>query len=326
MNLTFLPREQNSLAFDTNCALIDDCNGRLHAVLRHVAPSTPNPTRPVSSIVCQSLHENLATYNGVRKPVVVCNNRTALLYHYEDPRLVRRKDGSFYMTVCSWAGQYFEDGVNFHTVGHQVIYELDKAFNVLRITHPVYGYNGVHHFSNLKAEKNWLPFLYDEQLFMIYHVAPHTVFREIDEYSTEEHITPGVPVWEYGRPSGSTPPLPFDDTSSLVFFHSFTSQGVNRTYHIGAYLMENRPPFKVLRSTKAPLAIGDLALTNGKKFQPQLNYFLGSTAPSSHKFQHAALFPCGGVRRGDRWLLGTGVNEIASGVLTFTTQEIEALL
>ena len=152
------------------------------------------------------------------------------------------------------------------------------------------------------------------------------LFREIDEYSTEEYITSGVPAWQYGIPSGSTPPLPFDDVSSLVFFHSFTSQGVNRTYHVGAYLMENRPPFKVLRSTRTPLAVGDPGLTEGKEFQPQLNYFLGSTAPSSHKHRHAALFPCGGVRRGDRWLLGTGVNEIASGVLTFTTQEIEALL
>lgn len=326
MNLTFLPRDSSGLAFDSNCALAEDINGKLHAIIRHVAPALPNPTRPVSSIVCQPLCELARGFNGPRSSIVQCDNRTSLLYHYEDPRLVRRKDGGFYMTVCSWGGQYFEDTVNFHTAGHQMLFELDQSFKVQKEHHPVYAHNGVNHFSNLQHEKNWLPFLYDEQLYMIYRVAPHTVFREIDEYSIEEYITPGAPSWSYGTPSGGSAPLPFDDHHSLVFFHSFTTKGVIRTYYVGAYLMENKPPFKIIRSSRTPLAAGDQERTGGQEFQVQMSYFLGSTAPSSHKHHHAVLFPCGAVRRRDTWLVGTGINDIAAGILSFTTEEIEASL
>lgn len=326
MTLTFLQRDRKSRAFDTNCALIDDAKGNLHAVLQHIAPSGPNPTRPASSIVAQPLLEDLTAFSGQRRQVVFCNNRTALLYHYEEPRIIRRPGNGFYLLTCSWGGQYFEDSVNFYTAGHQILYELDEQFNIQKERHPVYRCNGAHHFSNLKDERNWLPLLYDGQLFMICHLAPHTAFREIDEYDTEEYKTPGISSWEYGTPNGGSSPYPFDDNTSIVFFHSYLTKGSVRTYYVGVYLLENKPPFRIVRNSQKPLAIGDLQQTADNEFKTQIAYFVSPSAPSAHKPQHAVLFPCGAVRRDKRWLVGVGINNITAGILTFSDTEVEASL
>lgn len=326
MTLTFLPRTQQSRAFDSNCALVEGAAGKAYAVIQHVAPSKLNLTRPASSIVQQPLSDDLFSFCGPRQPVVQCDDRASLLYHYEEPRVVHRPSGGFYMLVCAWGEQYFQDNVNFHTVGHQILYELNEQLKVQKESHPVYRYNGAHHFSNLKHEKNWLPFLYEDQLFMVYHETPHTVFHEIDEYETTEYITSGVQDWKYGTPSGGTPPQPFDDKTSLVFFHSYLMNGSIRIYHIGAYLMENSPPFRVVRNSKTPLAIGDPQHTADKTFKAQTTYLLGSSTPSSRKQRHGTLFPCGAVKRGDYWLVGTGINNVAAGILTFSSAEIEASL
>lgn len=326
MNLSFLPHDSESFGFNSNCAVIDDSQGNLHVMARHVAPCSVNMTKPVSSIRHMTLNPDLRTYGPQVESVLHCDNRTALLYHYEDPRIIRKPDGGYIMSVCSWGGQYFDDGVNFHTAGHQIVYTLSPKFKVESEVHPVYGYNGVHHFANLVHEKNWLPFLYQNDLYFTYHVTPHKVFRVVDEYSTIEYVTDGVQGWDYGRPSGGTAPVAFDDRTSLVLFHSFTEEGVIRTYHVGAYLMENEPPFRIVRYTKKPLITANKDHTTSSKFFKQSQYFLGSTAPSSHKHHHAVVYPCGKVRQRDNWIAGCGINDITSGLLTFTTKEIEDAL
>jgi hypothetical protein len=86
--------------------------------------------------------------------------------------------------------------------------------------------------------------------------------------------------------------------------------------------MMNKPPFDIVRWVKTPLITGSATLTDTEAFHKQSHYFLGSTAPSSHKLHHSVVYPCGLVRKGDRWLAGCGINDIASGVLEFETKEI----
>ena len=330
MKIDFLPRDIDSYAFDSNCAVVDDPQGNLHILARHVAPCTVNLSKPVSSILHHTVDPTIvgnAVPSYVRsKAVLRCDNRTPLLYHYEDPRITPKPGGGYVMAVCSWGGQYFDDGVNFHTAGRQIIYTLSPDFKVIGEEHPVYGYNGVHHFANLVHEKNWLPFFHDDKLYLTYRVTPHRVFRVVDEYETEEYVTEGVSDWLYGQPAGGTAPVPFDSDTSLSLFHSFTEEGVIRTYHVGAYLMENRPPFRIVRYTKKPLITANKDMTNSQEFHKQSQYFLGSTAPSSHKHHHAVIYPCGKVRRHDNWLVGCGINDITAGLLTLTTKEIEDAL
>lgn len=325
MNLSLLPRDEESLAFDSNCALVDDPQGSLHVIARHIAPCTLNKTKPVSSILHHTLSQDFHSYTST-STVVACDNRTPLLYHYEDPRIVRRANGEYYMLVCSWGGQYFDDGVNFYTAGHQMLYTLSADFKVQNVVHPVYGFNGRHHFANLRHEKNWIPILRNEDLYIAYGLTPHRVFRILDDYTTEEHITDGITDWGYGTPSGGTPLVPFDDKTSVGLFHSFTLEGVIRTYHVGAYLVENDDPFRILRWSRKPLITAHKEQTTSPKFYKQSHYFLGSTAPSSHKHHHAVVYPCGMVRRDDFWMAGCGINDITGGLLTFTTKELEATL
>lgn len=325
MNLSFLPSDPESLSFYSNCSVIDDAKGNLHVIVRQTSPCMANRTRPVSSIRKLSLNSSLIPY-GPEQTVLQCDNRTSLLYHYEDPRVIRRPDGGYIMSVCSWGGQYLDDAVNFSTAGHQIVYHLSPSFQIEKETHPVYGYNGVHHYANLRDEKNWIPFLYQNELHFSYHVSPHRVFCIKDDYTTLEYETAGVKDWQYGRPSGNTPPVPFDEHTSLALFHSFIERDLMRVYHVGAYLMENEPPFRILRHTKKPLISGDLNHTISEKFSRPRSYFMGSTAPSSHKNQHAVIYPCGMARQADNWVVGCGINDITSGLLTFTTKEVEDAL
>jgi hypothetical protein len=192
------------------------------------------PTKPVSSIHCMGLSPTSRI-----TPVKLQSCAATTVHRFsttkEDPRKCCEKpDGNYIMTACVWGGQYFDDGVNFHTAGHQVAHTLSPTFKVLYEEHPVYGYNGVHPFANLVHEKNWLPFLYDDKLHFIYHVTPHKVFHIVNEYETQTYASDGVTDWSYGRPSGGTAPIPFDDDTWIVLFHSFTEEGVIRTYHVGA--------------------------------------------------------------------------------------------
>ena len=66
MNLSFLPRDPDSLAFDSNCAIIDDIQGNLHVIARHVSPCSVNQTKPVSSIVCNTFDPDLAHYQTTK--------------------------------------------------------------------------------------------------------------------------------------------------------------------------------------------------------------------------------------------------------------------
>lgn len=325
MNLTLLPHDPAGLAFTSNCSIVVTPNGALHALIRQVAPCEVNLTKPVSSIYHGVLSPNYKAYLSMT-PLVQCDNRTPLLYHYEDPRVVCAPNGTYVMTVCSWAGQYFDDGVNFQTVAHQMVYGLSPDFKILHETHPVYGYNGRHHFANLVDEKNWIPFFYANELHFAYTIKPHRVFRIVDDYTTLEYTTAGLTDWEYGKPSGSTPLVDFDDQARLGLFHSYIAKGVERTYYLGAYLIEKHPPFRILRWTKKPLIVGSREHTASEIYHNAWSYFMGSTAPSSHKHQHAVVYPCSLLRQGDTWLAGCGVNEIASGVLSFSTKEVEDLL
>ena len=323
MTITMLPRDADSLAFDMNCAILPAADG-YDLFIRQVSPSVANPTRPVSTIVHQRVSRDFRRWTSERRQLLWCNNTTALLYHYEDPRVIPNPAGGTTLSACTWGGQYFEDNVNFHTAGHQLLCQLNVDFEVIDTRHPVHGYNGVSPLSNLRHEKNWVPFYAEGRLHFIYHCTPHHVFHEVDEYDTKVYRTDG-PKWNYGQPSPSTPPVDLGDGTSLVFFHSFLTDGMIRTYHVGAYVMENREPFRVLRCTTRPLVTGDPRHTV-IGFERQNSYFLGSTAPSSHKLHHAVMFPCGVVRDGDLWHLSSGVNDIAAGIITLETKEIEVLL
>ncbi len=124
-----------------------------------------------------------------------------------------------------------------------------------------------------RIEKNWMPFSYNDQLHFIYSMKRHTIFQYIPGANAcrKAASTHSVKKWKWGEYRGSTPCLPFGEYY-LTFFHSskeLPSQSSNeqplRHYFIGAYIFENKKPFRIKGVTTIPIThpsfySGDLSL------------------------------------------------------------------
>ena len=69
-------------------------------------------------------------------------------------------------------------------------------------------------------------------------------------------------------------------------------------YHIGALLMEDKPPFRTVKITRHPILSGNEEWMMGV-----------------HHWKPNVVFPCGAIEDKDGYLLTYGVNDAASRIL-----------
>jgi predicted GH43/DUF377 family glycosyl hydrolase len=135
-------------------------------------------------------------------------------------------------------------------------------------------------------EKNWVPFIYEDQLFLAYSLNPHRIFLprlDTGECQTAFN-TSSLIQWNWGILRGGTPGLIVND-QYLAFFHSSInmitchSAGKNIDhYFIGTYTFSAQPPFEITQMSPKPI-IGQ-------------NFYQGeSYKPYWKPIQ--AVFPCG---------------------------------
>lgn len=139
-----------------------------------------------------------------------------------------------------------------------------------------------------RREKNWVPFVYENELLLAYQLFPHKIFRpRLDGSECCDTIATSVPshVWEWGELRGGTPALKLNDSYYLSFFHSCTflsSVHSNNNcvphYFIGAYLFSAEPPFEIKYISPEPII--------GKNFYHGCKY-----KPYWHPV--CVVFPCG---------------------------------
>lgn len=112
-----------------------------------------------------------------------------------------------------------------------------------------------------RREKNWVPFVYQDQLLLSYSINPHLVFRPLLWSNACEAISWSrtTPEWKWGDLLGGTPALPLGD-HYLSFFHSsmkiasVQSEGVPMLhYFMGAYLFHDAPPFLLTHISPHPI-------------------------------------------------------------------------
>lgn len=110
-------------------------------------------------------------------------------------------------------------------------------------------------------EKNWVPFVYNENLFLARSLFPHQIFYPIPKSSVCETVasTWGAINWDWGVLRGGTPAL-LDGEEYLAFFHSskemttIHSKGRRIThYFMGAYTFSKHPPFSITRMSPEPI-------------------------------------------------------------------------
>lgn len=144
-----------------------------------------------------------------------------------------------------------------------------------------------------QIEKNWSPFVHNDELYFIYAIKNHTILRADTETGevTQVAETDGF-NWDYGSPRGGSQTIRYKD-NFLHVFHSakdyrFLNGEKKRIYVIGAYLFEAQEPFRILKYTPHPI-IGD--------------NFYGQNNPRHF------VFVTGAIIDGDELVLSAGVND-----------------
>lgn len=114
------------------------------------------------------------------------------------------------------------------------------------------------------TEKNWVPFLYDDQWYYSVSLTPHVVAYQSGKYIKS---LPGpcqrMVDWKWGTLRGGTPAslIEFEGAQKyLAFFHSSKvnpSDGF-RQYVMGAYLFDSDPPFCLTHASAEPIIFPDI--------------------------------------------------------------------
>jgi hypothetical protein len=164
-------------------------------------------------------------------------------------------------------------------------------WSLTNVKQPKYGNN------NWRGmEKNWIFFSDGHGVCAIYGISKgRQIVLELSEGGKiiAENFTK-APTWKYGEVRGGTTPLPHPSGNLIRFFHSRTKERgmLNFRYHIGALLMENKPPFRIVKVTEHPLVSGDEEWMAG-----------------IHHWKPNVVFPCGARMTWNNYILSYGKND-----------------
>lgn len=168
-------------------------------------------------------------------------------------------------------------------------------------------------------QKNWVPFVHDNQLYFIYSFEPYKILRWNNHAKTMEAPFPQQSknldrLWPHGEIRGGTPAIYVKELDAyLGFFHSFVvwKKGEPpwqlrkspqwRRYYVGAYLIENKPPFQIRAFTFKPLSFKGLYDSND-------NYLV--------------FFPMGVVEEQDGFIVSAGYQDDKTYILKISKKDL----
>jgi predicted GH43/DUF377 family glycosyl hydrolase len=157
-------------------------------------------------------------------------------------------------------------------------------------------------------EKNWIPIVSYDTLYLLYSDIPRTFIHCIDNgtnLSVKKYDKLNFNVtWKYGNIRGGCPPIEYDENSLIWFFHSskkvqFSLQTPSdKIYFIGAYLTTKSYPFSITQITQYPI-------------------FFGFSSPilANRSYQTNVVFPCGAICEDDTFIISMGINDYQIGHL-----------
>lgn len=109
-----------------------------------------------------------------------------------------------------------------------------------------------------KTEKNWTFFQHKKDLYSVYELSPHKVFKMNGAKFEKAFEQKFINSWKWGELRGGTSPILTDD-GYLSFFHSSIDfAGNGRQYYMGAYLFDKEPPFTPIAISKEPIMCGEM--------------------------------------------------------------------
>jgi predicted GH43/DUF377 family glycosyl hydrolase len=113
-------------------------------------------------------------------------------------------------------------------------------------------------------EKNWVPFIFQNKIFLAYSLMPHKIMeiKDPSKNNLKHWLFTDNPCytrffWKWGTPRGGSPAKLVDD-EYLAFFHSsFGKNKKKKFYVMGAYTYQAYPPYKVTKVSKFPIIFGN---------------------------------------------------------------------
>lgn len=155
-------------------------------------------------------------------------------------------------------------------------------------------------------EKNWQFFQHQQNLYCVYTIAPHVILKVRDEQASFYNQVNWPVLWKSGFLRGGAPPVRVGD-EYYSFFHGMDNSTSPPTYTLGCYTFESAPPFRPTRTVQEPLLSPDL-----------------SDQPSP-EIAHC-VYPCGVVRRDDRWVISYGYYDHQVWLAEFPIDAVEDAL
>lgn len=218
--------------------------------------------------------------------------------HFEDPR------GFYYprlnqtlVGACTFRWYKNEPW----TGSHQCFGAFDADWNCVRMAYPKIGGNpGVMTTIDKKEnyEKNWLWWLAEDRLHLLYKARPWRVYRFGESWEDRDEFKEEAGAdWAWGEIRGGTPPIKVGDLYFTFHHSSVPWKGRYRRYYAGCLAFEGSPPYRPVSITRNPLLIGSQ------------NDPWAQTKP-------LVVFPCGAIYRGDKWFITLGVNDMKAAWLT----------
>lgn len=193
-------------------------------------------------------------------------------YHVEDPRLFEH-DNKLYLS--------YTDG--YSMLQSEIDPKTLQAKDGFYIRKP----------AKERIEKNWTFFQQGSNLYAVYQIAPHTIYR----MEGQNFQTLYEQEWGYnekgGLLKGGSSPVLTDDGFLSFFHYTIDFKEGGRQYMMGAYLFDKDPPFNLL-------AITDRAIVAGEQIPTGIPRL-------SNKIY--VVFPGGAIRHKDGWRVSFGYND-----------------
>ncbi len=190
----------------------------------------------------------------------------------------------------------WNDGMPAGRLNSQFLVEIDEVS-----LHPLgFARRLRHHGGQLRHEKNWMLFSDSEGWKAVYGVSPHRILVLDGETDSELVFRDGWTTMhragaytsKFGDLRGGAQPVLQGDVY-YHFCHSCRDDGDGRRYVGAVYTFSAKPPFQVVSTPLAPLALPDAGYpTRGARLNEH----------SSH-----VVYPSGAAVHGDGWALSYGL-------------------
>lgn len=162
--------------------------------------------------------------------------------------------------------------------------------------------------SQNKFEKNWVPFVYEEEIYFLYSINPQRIVKaNLTTGFCEDIYRKNYAIdWKYGPIRGGTPAL-LVDGHYLAFFHSsLLGREIDcYRYFIGAYQFSSVPPFELKKISEKPFIHHDFY-----------------SSPFGELTGSQVLFPGGFIIKEDKIILFYGENDVAIKIMTLDKEKL----